>query len=469
MMSLKQNKVGIFEMYKDMFLDREYIKKVFAISLPVSFQMLLNMVVNFADTIMIGKLGESEIASVGLANKIFFVFALLVFGIQSGTGILASQYWGNNDVKNIRKVLGLGLLLSLAGSVIFTGAAFFIPRTLMRFFTESPSTIIIGATYLGVVCISYPFTAATNIYVSTMRAVGEVKIPVIVSIFTISVNITLNYILIFGKLNIPALGVAGAAIATVTARIFELFLTLLLINIKKVPVACAIRELLGFPTELVSQFIKTALPVIVNEFMWGLGTTLYSVAYGRMGDGAVASVTIASTLQDLLIVSFQGIAIATVVILGNEMGANHLRKAEIYGSYSYGMTIIVSIFISIIIILVRTPFASLYNLSSNVLRDVKLCLLVFALFLPFKAVSTVNIVGILRSGGDTLVCLILDISGVWLIGVPLAFLGGLYFRYPIYIVYGMILLEEIYKTVAGYIRYRQKKWLKNLAIELTVN
>ena len=161
MRSLKKNSglpgpLGMFE-------DREYIGRVLSIALPVSLQMLLKMIVNFIDTVMIGKLGESAIAGVGLANKYFFVFVLLVFGVESGSGVLASQYMGNNDIKNIRKVLGLGLLLSLTGGIIFATTAFIMPDRLMKIFTNSQDAITIGAAYLGVVCISYPFTAATDI------------------------------------------------------------------------------------------------------------------------------------------------------------------------------------------------------------------------------------------------------------------------------------------------------------------
>ena len=442
-----------------MFEDREYIRRVLYIALPVSFQTLLKMIVNFVDTVMIGKLGETAIAGVGLANKYFFVFILLIFGIESGTGVLASQYWGNNDIKNIRKVLGIGLLLSITGSMIFSIIAFIMPDKLMMIFTESDNAITIGAAYLGVVCISYPFTAATDIYVSTMRAIGEVKVPVISSIFAIIVNIILNYILIFGKFGMPVLGVVGAAVATVAARIFEFLLTIIIISIKKSPIICSITKLSPFSKELISQFGKTALPVIINEFFWGVGTTLFSVAYGRMGDAAIASITI----------SFQGIAIATVIILGNEMGANNLIKAKLYGSYSYVLTFLVGVFASILIMIFRIPFVSLYKVSYNVIENVKLCLMVFAFFFPFKAIATVNIVGILRSGGDTLACLFLDLSAVWLIGVPMAFLGGLYFKFPIYTVYAMVLSSEVYKTLVGYIRYKQGKWLKNLAIELTAS
>ena len=462
MKSLTKNK--LFLPLK-MFEDSEYIRRVLYIALPVSFQTLLKMIVNFVDTVMIGKLGETAIAGVGLANKYFFVFILLIFGIESGTGVLASQYWGNNDIKNIRKVLGIGLLLSITGSIIFSSAAFIMPDKLMMIFTESDNAITIGAAYLGVVCISYPFTAATDIYVSTMRAIGEVKVPVISSIFAIIVN----YILIFGKFGMPVLGVVGAAVATVTARIFEFLLTIILISIKKSPIICSIAKLNPFSKELISQFGKTALPVIINEFFWGVGTTLFSVAYGRMGDAAIASITISTALQDLLVVSFQGIAIATVIILGNEMGANNLKKAKLYGSYSYVLTFLVGVFASILIMVFRIPFVSLYKVSDNVIANVKLCLMVFSFFFPFKAIATVNIVGILRSGGDTLACLFLDLSAVWLIGVPMAFIGGLYFKFPIYTVYAMVLSSEVYKALVGYIRYKQGKWLKNLAIELTAS
>ena len=465
MRSLKKNS-GLFGPLS-MFEDREYIGRVLSIALPVSLQMLLKMIVNFIDTVMIGKLGESAIAGVGLANKYFFVFVLLVFGVESGSGVLASQYMGNNDIKNIRKVLGLGLLLSLTGGIIFATTAFIMPDRLMKIFTNSQDAITIGAAYLVVVCISYPFTAATDIYVAIMRAVGEVKVPVISSIFAIVVNIILNYILIFGKFAFPALGVVGAAIATVVARIFEFLLTVVLIKLKNSPLICSLKNLNPFSKDLINQFFVTAFPVIINESLWGLGTTLYSVVYGRMGDAAIAAITISTALQDLLVVSFQGIALAAVVILGNEMGADNLKKAKVYGSYTWILTIIVSISVSILIVLLRVPFVRLYNVSDDLMSDIKLCLLVFAIFLPFKAVATVNLVGILRSGGDTLFCLFMDLSGVWLIGVPMAFIGGLYFKLPIYIVYGMVLSAEIYKTVLGYIRYKQGKWLKNLAIELT--
>ena len=268
---------------REMFADTFFLSKTAAIAFPVAFQAMLNMITNLADTLMIGKLGENPIAAVGLGNKVFFVYALLVFGISSGIGILSAQYYGNNDIKNIRKVLGIGLIIALTASIIFTGATLFIPDILMKIFTNSPEAITLGIAYLSLVGLSYPFTAVSNIYISSIRAMGEVKLPILTSSITILINVFLNYIFIFGKLGMPSMRVAGAALATVVARIIEMLLILLLLRLKKHPIVYHIKEMLGYPKDLILQFTKTSVPTILNEFFWGLGITLYSVAYGRMG------------------------------------------------------------------------------------------------------------------------------------------------------------------------------------------
>lgn len=456
-----------FELLKDMFKDKVYISKVFSIAFPIAVSILLNMIINFADTVMIGKLGENAIASVGLGNKVFFVFALLVFGICSGAGILVSQYWGNKDTENIKRVLGLSIVIALFSAAFFTVPALFYPEFLMRIFTTSPKTIELGIAYLSIVGISYPFTAISNIYVAALRATERVKIPIIISVFTIIINISLNYILIFGKFGMPALGVAGAAYATVIARIFETSFTLIMVYAIKSPLACGINELFSWNKNLIVQFMSTSSPVIANEFMWGLGMTIYSVAYGRMGDRAVAAITITSNLQDLLIVLLQGLSAATLVILGNELGAGRLKTAKRYGSYSYIMAVLLGLAVAIAVFLIKDRFILIYDIGDELAYDVNRCMIVFALFIVFRAVAMVNIVGILRSGGDTVLCFILDTSGVWLIGIPFAFLGGLVWKLPIYYVYALVHIEEIYKAFLGYIRYKQGKWIRNLAVELT--
>ncbi len=455
---------------KAMLRDIAFLKKVLTIALPVAMQGMLNTVVNLVDNLMIGSLGSTAIASVGLANKVFFVFTLLVFGVASGSGVLAAQYWGNQDVKNIRKVLGIGLIISLTGAILFLTPARLKPELMMRIFTTSQASIQMGAAYLAVVAFSYPCTAISNTYVAMLRAVNHVKAPVVISCVAIMVNIVFNYILIYGKLGAPALGVAGAAIATLIARVVEMTLIIVVVYVGKTPLACRLRELFGYTREFLRQFFRTAIPVICNEFVWGLGITIYSMAYGRMGDDAVAAITIATTIQDIVVVLFQGLSAATAVILGNEMGAGKLKQAELYAKYIFILQFMLTIFAALVIVTLRWPFISLYQpgISDEVAMSVSRCLLMFALFTPAKMFNFVNIVGVLRSGGDTMMCLFIDTSGVWFIGIPLAFIGGLVLKQPIHIVYGMVMLEEVYKAAIGFWRYRQKKWLRNLAVELEV-
>ena len=457
---------GLFNKTREMLQDGPFLKKALMIACPVALQGMLNTIVNMVDTLMIGGLGSTAIAAVGLANKVFFVFSLLVFGIVSGGGILAAQFWGNSDVKHIRKVLGLSILLALTGALFFVIPSLSNPKMVMRIFTTSESSIALGAQYLRIAAIAYPFLALTNVYVAMLRATNIVMFPLICSCIAIGLNICLNYVLIFGKLGAPAMGVAGAACATLIARCIELILVLGYVYGKKLTLACGPRGMFGWSKSFIFRFVETSAPVIANEFMWGLGTTMYSLAYGRMGDDAVAAITIATTIQDIAVVLFQGLSAATAVILGHELGAGHIKQAEKYATQFFILQFLVTVTADILLVLGRWKIIGIYNITPQVAQDVNRCLLVFALYMPAKMFNYVNVVGVLRSGGDTKMCLFLDTSGVWFLGVPLAFLGAFLWNLPIYGVYALVLTEEIYKAILGYLRYRQKKWLKNLAVQV---
>ena len=450
---------GIFYDVKMMAKDGIFLKKAVRIALPVAMQGMLNTVVNLVDTMMIGALGATAIAAVGLANKVFFVFTLLVFGIVSGSGVLAAQYWGNGDIKNIKKVVGLALSLAFAASIAFLVPAVACPEAVMRIFTASEDAIQVGAGYLTIVALSYPATAVSNTFVAMLRATGRVKAPVVISSCTIFINIFFNYTFIYGNFGAPAMGAAGAALATLIARLVEALSIILVVYLGKAPVAAKFKEMFGYSREFLAQFFSTTTPVIANEFIWGLGTTLYSLAYGRMGNDAVAAITIATTIQDIVTVLFQGLSAATAVIMGNEMGAGKLKRAERYAKNFLILQFIVTILGAVFCVAIRWQIIGVYNITPEIAESVSRCIIVFALFMPFKMFNYVMVVGILRSGGDTKMCLLLDCSGVWLIGVPMAFLGGLFFKFPIDIVYAMVMLEEVYKAIFGYWRYRQKKCL----------
>ena len=451
---------------RSLFRDRSFLRKVVTIALPVALQGLLNTVVNMIDTIMIGTMGEMPIAAVGLANKVFFVFSLLIFGCCSGSGILAAQFWGNGDTPNIKRVLGISLLIGAGGSLVFALPSIFFPRQVMGIFTTSQETIELGARYLLIAAVSYPFTAVSNVYAAMLRSIGEAKLPVYTSVAAIVINTCMNYILIFGKFGAPEMGAPGAAVGTLLARICEMLLLVGAVYWKKMVLAGRFSQLFGFRKSLAVQYIRTASPVILNEFMWGLGVTIYSLAYGRMGDGAVAAITISGVFQDLSVVVFQGLSAATAIVLGHSLGANRLETAKKEARYFFILSGIFTALLMVFLFLFKGQFIHLYSVSGQVAADVDKCLIVFGLYMPAKMFNFINIVGVLRSGGDTKACLFLDTSGVWFIGVPLAFLGGLVWKLPIYFVYGLVLSEEVYKLIFGYIRYRQGKWIRNLAIEV---
>lgn len=446
----------------DLFDDRKFLKKTMAIGIPIAMQALLNTTLNLVDTMMIGSLGQSAIAAVGLANKVFFVLTLLLFGVVSGSSILTAQYWGKRDIKNIRRVLGISLIIGLSGSIIFMLAGLFTPKAVMGIFTPSEGTIALGADYLAIVALSYPLTAITNCYISLLRATNKVKAPVFISIVSILVNVVLNYTFIYGNFGAPRLGVQGAAIATVIARLVECISIIFIVYISKGPAAAKIKELINFDKEFIKRYFITVSPVIANEFMWGLGVTMYSLVYGRMGDEAVASITITQNVEQICVVIFQGLSAATAVILGNELGANKLKEAEKHAKSFFVLQLMFTVVMGIVCIIIRKPLINLFSVPSNIASNITKCLTVFVCYLPFRMFNLVNIVGVLRSGGDTKASLLLDMTGVWCVGIPFAFLGGMVLGLPIYYVYAMVTIEEVYKFILGFKRYKQNKWLKNI-------
>lgn len=458
---------------KTMLRDKSFMRKTFAIMIPVALQNLLNNVLNLVDTLMIGQLGETSVAAVGLANKVFFVFSLLMFGVCSGSGILASQYYGKRELINIRRVLKISLMLGVGGSLLFFIPGVFFPNTVMRIFTPQAGTIAIGASYLVIIAFSYPLTAITNVYVSILRSMNYVIIPVVITILSIVTNVFFNYAMIFGKFGFPEMGVTGAALATLIARIVEVGSLLLIVHLHKKGdngVGDFIHTKYHKSKEdgsflnpaFVSKYFHTASPVIANEFMWGLGVTMYSLVYGRMGDAATAAITITNTVEQVALVIFFGICNAAAVVLGNELGADKLKKAEEYAKNYIVLQLVMSSIGAVITFFLKDAIIVFFPVSELVAEYIRLSIIVFILYMPARMLNALFIVAILRSGGDTKAALFLDVSGVWFIGIPMAVFGGLVLNLPVYLVYAMILIEEVYKLILSYIRYRQKKWLKNI-------
>jgi len=361
--------------------EKNFYKAMLAIALPITLQNLISSSLNMVDTIMIGRLGETEIAAVGLANQIFFLFALLLFGTNSGASIFVAQFWGKKDIVNIRRVLGIALASGTIISLIFASAAFIAPNFILSIFTEDMEVIHLGSQYLRIVSFSYFITAISFSYGISSRSIGEAKLPMIVSAVSLVANTILNYLLIFGNLGFPAMGVRGAALATLMSRAIEVSLLLWVIYRKGDVLAAKVHELLDLSYEFVSKFFKTTTPVILNEGLWSLGMVMYSIAYARIGTGAIASIQIANTVQNIFMGITMGLGNACAVMIGNQIGANQEETALTYAKRFAKLGPSLGLVLGILLLILASNVLNLFNISEAVRKDSINILRVMSIFM----------------------------------------------------------------------------------------
>ena len=444
--------------------DKTFYKKIFIIALPIIIQNFITSSLNIVDTVMIGKLGETEIASVGIGNQYFFLFNILIMGMFSGMAIYTSQYWGKKDIASIKKVVGLGSVLAVIIGFIFMSIALISPSFIVSIFNTSPDVIKLGADYLGVVCLSYIFTALTFNFATALRCIEKTSVPMLVSAVALLANTFLNWVFIFGNLGVPAMGVKGAALATLIARVLETTILILYIYISKSELAGGVKDLFSFERNFVKRIFITMIPVLLNEACWGLGSVMYNVIYGRIGTQAIASVQIATTVYNLFMVVIFGIGSASLVIVGNEIGKGDKDKGYRYGKKCVMLGCAVGVVLSLGLILFSSNIVAIYDVSEQVRIWAKNILYVIAFIMVVRVYNIIIIVGVLRGGGDAKVSLAIEASTMWFIGVPLAFIGAFIFKLPVYQVYALCTLEEIVKGVFCLRRFKSKKWI-NILIE----
>jgi putative MATE family efflux protein len=445
-----------------MFQDKLYFKTLLKIALPLIVQYAISAVMNFVDVIMIGQLGEASIAAVGLSNQIFFILLIILFGVGSGAAIFTAQFWGKRDIDSIRKVQGIGLILALIIGGIFTAAIIGFPHIAIGIFSRDPQVIHLGSDYLFIAGWSYIFYAITVTYSATLRSTENVKLPMLVTSAALSLKTLLNYALIFGNFGFPALNLAGAAYATVIARVVECIALLCIVYAGKTPAAASLKQMRSFSNKFFKEVLKTVSPVIFNEIMWSIGVSLYSLAYARISTESIAAYEVNVSIDNLVFVIFLGITDATGVIVGNRIGASEEKKATIYARYSLLLCVIIAIATSIVVLLTRNTVLSFYNFSETTHNYTYSLLTILALTIWVRVSNLVMIIGVFRSGGDTRFCLLMDAGGVWVVGVPMAFIGAFFLHLPVYWVYLMVMAEEFVKFGLGLWRLFSGKWLNNL-------
>ena len=442
--------------------DKSFYIAIITLALPIMLQNLLAASLSFVDTVMIGQLGEVQIAAVGLANQMFFLVILLFFGISSGASIFFAQFWGNGDLKSIHKTLGLALTLGVSSAALLSTISILFPDKIMRVFSPDRAVILAGAEYLRIVGISYIFSAVTFIFSSALRSTGDARTPLIVSAVSMTTNAVFNYLLIFGKFGFPQMGVRGAAIATTGSRALEMCLIIAISYIKKKPTAAPFSEIFSFSKKFTVNFLKLVLPVILNELAWSLGMIMYKIVFARMGTPIIASANISESIQSLFFVVFIGTANSAAILIGNKIGEKKQDMAKAYASGFLILGLALGTVMGILMASFSTLIPRAFNASPEIIAITTKSLLVMSILLPIKVFNLHTIIGILRSGGDTRFSLILEITGVWCVGVPLAFIGGLILHIPIYYLYGLVGIEELYKFIIGARRIRSGKWVNDL-------
>jgi putative MATE family efflux protein len=438
--------------------EKSFYKRLTLLALPIIGQDLLNASVNMLDTFMVGSLGETSITAVGLANQFFFVYIMFVFGISSGCAILMSQYFGMKDIKSIRKTVGLGIFLSSLIAVLASLLAITRPELVLSIYSKDPAVIAAGAKYLRIVGVTYLFGAFTVPISTSLKSMNMPKYPMFITATTLTISVTLNYILII----VLDFGVVGAACSTLTARSIELVMLFVVIKKFKLPLAGNIKDFLAADKEFFMKYLRLATPVVFAAIMWSVGTSLYNVAYKHCGTQAQAAVQITGAIQNLFWVIGMGIGSAAGIILANVLGAGEREKAILYSKKIIRVVIPAGIIMGLAFLLTSPLIAGLFNVSDEVKVYSLRITYVLSVMITIRLVNFTTIVGILRSGGDTFFCMIAELVAVWLFAVPLAFLGAYFLKLPIYWVVLMVQAEDIIKLFTMTPRRLTNKWARTL-------
>ena len=412
---------------------------------------------------MVGQLGDAPVAAVGLAGQFFYLLNITLFGISSGSAIFAAQYWGARDLHNLRRTLGLCLATGLVVALTFAFVALVFPGGVIGLYTQDPAVIGLGASYLRIIAWSYAFTAVTAAFSSLIRSTGNTRPPMIVGVVTLTLNIVLDYCLIFGKLGLPALGVRGSALATAICRGLECVTLVLLTYGRRLPVAASARQLFSFGLTFAARHLRLIGVVFLNEFFWALGTNVYSAIMARLGTAAYAAYNISATFQTLGLFFSMGCSNSCGILVGHQIGAGQPEAAYRTARRILVIGVLGSGLIGLALAAARQPLLSLYQVSPAARQDASAMLLVTGLALAVRAFDGILIVGILRGGGDTRRAALLDVGGTWVAGIPAMALAGFVLHLPPFWVLAAMLAENLFKDSLGFRRFLTRRWIRSLA------
>lgn len=441
--------------------DREFYHKLGGLMLPIALQALLLAAVGASDAAMLGFLSQDAMSGVSLATQITFVHSLFMETLVFGSTIVNAQYWGKGDRETPRKIFCLILRYAFLVSLLFTLASVLIPETLMRIFTSEAALIEVGAGYLRVVSVSYLFSGISQCYLCFMKTSERATQSTLISAIAVFVNIGLNAVFIFGLLGAPAMGAAGAALATTITRALE-FLLVVVDSFCKNHIRPSFGAILRTERELEKDFWHYTIPIFINEMVWGGGTTVYSIIMGHLGGDATAANSIAAVVKNLTTCMCRGIGSGGGILLGNVMGAGKLDLAKVYGRRLCILSIFCGFFTAAIILLSSPFLLNFMVLTETAQHYLKGMLIISAVNMIGVCINVTIIAGIFNSGGDTRFDAVSVFFSMWLFAIPMALASAYWWNLPVLVSYLFLSLDEIVKLPWVYTHYKKYKWVQNI-------
>lgn len=438
-----------------------FYPKIFKLVLPIIIQNLLSAAISSADIIMLNSAGQTAVSAVSLASQFSNVLFSVFFGLSTGITMLCAQYYGKGDFRSIEIIQGIALRISMIVTIILSGFSFFIPRTLMKIFTNDTALIGPGSEYLRVVSIAYLCWGISEVYLSTLRSVGKVSTATVLNAIAFSLNIVLNAVFIYGLFGAPKLGAMGVGIATSLSRVVQL-IACLIVSHREKQVKLNFRMMFIRNRILFGDFMKMSLPALANDVIWGLAFSTYVVILGHLDSDAVAANSFVVVVRNFGTILCYGLASAGTILLGNEIGENKLKEARKDASRLMKLTILSSV-TGGLIVLAAIPFVLRYaDLTPTALHYLKYMLLINTYYITGTAVNTTLIAGVFRAGGDSRFGFICDTIDMWLYAVPLGLIAGFLLKLPVMWVYFLLCTDEFVKWPWVIGHYKSGKWLKNI-------
>ena len=445
--------------------EKNFWMNLLGLVIPITIQNFFSTAVNSVDIVMLGYVGQNELSAVSLANQFAFLLFGVLFGLNSGITIMAAQYWGKGDTDSIQIITGIAMKIIAAATLIVSGACILIPDILMNIYTADPVLIELGSRYLKVAALSYVLWGLSASYESMLRSVERAMTSTIITSSALVANVILNAVFIFGLFGAPKLGVVGVALATTLSRCIEFCLCLIdalrgkLFTIKP-------RLFLMHHKILFGDFIKYAMPALINDGIWTIAFSTYSIIMGHLSSDVVAANSVATTVRDLFTVFAYALGSGAAVMVGIKIGENDLEAARNEGDLFCWLSLAIGIITGLILFAARPFVIGFFSLTDTAAGYLNIMLMISSYYIVAQIMNTLVIAGLLRSGGNTRWGMICDIIDMWCVSVPLGFFCAFVLKLPPMWVYFILCLDEFWKDPFVYRYYKSYKWLNNITREL---